>query len=657
MGQYFDMRGQAVTLGPRLGSGGEGAVFEMLGADRQVAKLYHRPVSREQADKLRRMVELVCPEVTKFAAWPLATIHQGGRRGPMVGIVMPRVTGFSPIHMLYSPAHRKLKFPDKDWSFLVHVAANCAAAFDSIHAQSHVIGDVNQGNVLVSPQGTVFLIDCDSFQVTAQDKVFLCQVGVSHFTPPELHGLSLGKVRRTVNHDCFGLAVLIFHLLFLGRHPFAGRFLGTGDMTIEQAIQEFRFAFSSAAAALQMARPPNTLPIEQIAPSLGALFEQAFGRPSVQPGGRPSANQWFAALRQLGQQLRDCPADEGHKYASVLCDCPWCTIVERKGPNFFGSVTLYRITADALEISDSAQQCWAEIENVTPPLQLRAAPRAVSPPRGSPLPAGLRESRLLMVVVRCLVAVGVLLSAASLGHLPLMFLAILVCLAAGAACAYLETHSPYGKERLRRRRLWLVRKSERNHVAAQWKDTAFHYSTEFEVAHMKLAALYDQLQHLEARYQEDRRQLEGQKAVRQREAFLRSQFLSAAKLEGVGPGWTAWLASYGMETAYDIDARRLAKILGANHLLLDYLLAWRRRVEAEFHFDESQGVPAADLQALVGKYSRLRQDLERALREGLEALRSFTRKARAALNVIDQRATQAEQALAQAEADLSALPF
>src|SRR5208283_3862798 len=108
-------------------------------------------------------------------------------------------------------------------------------------------------------------------------------------------------------------------------------------------------------------------------------------------------------------------------------------------------------------------------------------------------------------------------------------------------------------------------------------------------------------------------------------------------------------------TAYDIEVRRLAKILGVNHLLIEYLLGWRRRVEAEFHFDESQGVPAADLQALTRKYLELRQELEKTLHEGLETLRSFTRRARAALNVIDQRMAQAEQALAQAEADLAVL--
>ena len=71
--------------------------------------------------------------------------------------------------------------------------------------------------------------------------------------------VNVGAVRRTPTHTAYGLAVLLFHLLFMGRHPFAGRFHGVGEMPIEKAIAESRFAYaretrrtgarSSAAAA------------------------------------------------------------------------------------------------------------------------------------------------------------------------------------------------------------------------------------------------------------------------------------------------------------------------------------------------------------------------------------------------------------------------
>ncbi len=102
------------------------------------------------------------------------------------------------------------------------------------------------------------LIDCESFQWTANGKRFACEVGVETFTPPELQGKNFREVIRTINHDSFGLAVMVFLLLFMGRHPFAGRFLGRGDMPIPRAISEFRFAYSAMRADVQMDNPIRT---------------------------------------------------------------------------------------------------------------------------------------------------------------------------------------------------------------------------------------------------------------------------------------------------------------------------------------------------------------------------------------------------------------
>jgi DNA-binding helix-hairpin-helix protein with protein kinase domain len=97
-------------------------------------------------------------------------------------ILMPKVIGYE-LHKLYSPAHRKQLFPKADWAFLVNTARNVAAAFDAIHAYGHVIGDVNQKNAIVASNSVVKLIDCDSLQIAASGKLYLCEVGVPDFTP------------------------------------------------------------------------------------------------------------------------------------------------------------------------------------------------------------------------------------------------------------------------------------------------------------------------------------------------------------------------------------------------------------------------------------------------------------------------------------------
>ena len=217
----FDHLGRSIQLGQILGTGGEGTVFEVATASDLVAKIYHKAPAARTVAKLRTMVGLTRDELVRVAAWPSATLHERPG-GQIVGLMMRRIKDFKEIHTLYSPAHRKTIFPQADWKFLVMTAMNCVAALENMHSCGVVVGDVNQSNVLVSAAGLIALIDCDSFQIQANGQIYPCEVGVPLFTPPELQGQSFRGVNRTSNHDRFGLAVLIFHLLFMGRHPFSG---------------------------------------------------------------------------------------------------------------------------------------------------------------------------------------------------------------------------------------------------------------------------------------------------------------------------------------------------------------------------------------------------------------------------------------------------
>jgi DNA-binding helix-hairpin-helix protein with protein kinase domain len=59
---------------------------------------------------------------------------------------------------------------------------------------------------------------------------------------------------------------------------------------------------------------------------------------------------------------------------------------------------------------------------------------------------------------------------------------------------------------------------------------------------------------------------------------------------------TATLASYGIETAADVDASIAGKVLGFGPARTADLLAWRAQVESLFRFDPSKGVDPADRQ-------------------------------------------------------------
>ncbi|MGB5064614.1 MAG: hypothetical protein WBQ37_12770, partial [Candidatus Competibacter sp.] len=279
MTRLYSGAGHPVELSKALGRGGEGTVHDMVGRPGFVAKIYHQTVSADKALKLEGMARQAHPSLLEIAAWPVDVLR-AHPTGPVCGFVMPKVSGYQEIHSLYGPAHRKRAFPQADWSFLIHAARNLASAFETIHARGHVIGDVNPGNVVVSAQALVKLIDCDSFQINTGSRLFSCDVGVPQFTAPELQGRPFHGLRRTPDHDAFGLALLCFHLLFMGRHPFAGRYWGKGDMPIERAIKECRFAFGQHAAARSMEPPPHTLPLATLPHPVAHLFERAFAPPN-----------------------------------------------------------------------------------------------------------------------------------------------------------------------------------------------------------------------------------------------------------------------------------------------------------------------------------------------------------------------------------------
>src|SRR5215472_3422631 len=330
---FYAGDGSPIEVGRELGRGGEGAVYDIANRPNRVAKIYLAPIDSQKAEKLHVMVSQCTPALTKLAAWPLDVVLD--QRRQVAGLVMNKISGFRPVHKLYTPKSPLQEFPGATWAFLVHAATNVARAFAVMHSHNVVIGDVNHGNVMINDAAVCSLIDCDSFQVTNNGHRFLCEVGVSTYTPPELQGKEFATFVRTENHDNFGLALLIFHLLLMGRHPFAGRFLGAGEMPVERAIREYRFAFAPNSRELQMAPPPNSLGLSDLPPKVAALFEQAFSMAAAQDSGRPKAATWIESLEALSRDLILCPRNSSHCYYKSLIKCPWCRLEEGSAIFFF----------------------------------------------------------------------------------------------------------------------------------------------------------------------------------------------------------------------------------------------------------------------------------------------------------------------------------
>jgi DNA-binding helix-hairpin-helix protein with protein kinase domain len=674
----FDDRQRTVSLGAKLASGGEADVFIVNSAPNILAKIYKKPQDAEKVQKLRAMVALNKDDLQKTAAWPNALLHNSPN-GPVVGITIRRILEAKEIHVLYSPAHRKVAFPQADWHFLIHAAMNCAIAFDSLHVNGIVAGDVNQSNILVSRQGMVALIDCDSFQIRVNGRELPCDVGVPLFTPPELQNKAYRGLVRTPNHDRFGLAVLIFQLLFMGRHPFSGHFLGKGEMTLERAIGEFRFVYGRAAVSYQMQLPVHSLPMTAMPPAIADLFECAFGKSSAEPNARPSAADWAQTLGKIKHNLLKCKRDPGHVYSSHLSSCPWCGLMSQGAPNFFIAVALTRGGLLGAPVF-SIEAFWAKVERVPVPnaryqrpIILPAVPKPVPPNCQEPIPKLVRiPPEFTEKLTGCIALIAAFLILSFVCAPPVSVAAALTTAVFGGWWLVLEWKRKEHEGRVNEKRNRIIaairqeaarRNAALNHAEARlhgeesnWQARASHHSRLIAAKMNEMQVLRQEYSGYQDAYSADLLRLQQEVRLRQLEHFLAQQFIADGQIQGVGASRKAVLASHGIETALDIDYQRIIKVQGFGPKLAGTLLKWRQVTESRFVFNAAAGIPTADRSALDLKYAQLRQQTTLKLQQGLDHLTVLSAEASQELNQILQRIVSLAEAAEQARGDLAVLP-
>ena len=643
------MSSRPVARGALIGRGGEGDVYDVPDQPDLVAKVYHKAPSPDRIAKLEAMVGLREDRLAEIAAWPVKLLRD---RGSTVvrGFLMPKVKDHHPIHHLYSPKSRAISFPETDFRFLVHTAMNLARAFDRVHATGCVIGDVNYGNVMVSSKAMVKLIDCDSFQIQDRaGRIFRCEVGEPTFVPPELQGSELRKIDRNRNHDAFGLAILIFHLLFQGRHPFAGRFQGTGDMGIERAIREHRFAYGRTGKAMRMEPPPYSLQLAEISREVAALFEQTFAPENARGGHRPMPAAWSVALEALGRHLAICSVNPAHFFVTSGVGCPWCTIEAGTGAILFQTKlvgTPPSATADLTAV-------WAEIEavatppsNSPPPLQSRAMPSPSQPA------LAIRQKVISSRIGGGILAILTFLSVVNAGSLGIE-LRWLIGATGILAAAILGFRGGGGRHR-REYQQNEQAVSERYHALERtWSERASNAA--FLEKRRQLEAVRQELQQLPHYRDEQLRKLEANRREAQLRAFLEQFEIADAAIDGIGVTRKATLLSYGVETAEDINEHALSRVPGVGPTLAKRLLRWRAGLQSRFRFDATKAVDPKQLLAITRDVQIRQSRLEAQLRAGPSELARIAASIHQRQGLLRPQIDAAARELRQAQANLRAI--
>lgn len=641
MRMIYDDRGEVVQLGPLLGKGGEGAVYEVAGDAGRVAKLYLNPQSAN-TQKLQAMVALSTPSLLKISAWPERTLHFG-TGAPPIGFVMPKASGLV-LEELLGPGARKLSFPEATYPFVVRTAVNLARAFATTHAAGAVVGDVKEINQFVNKGAIVTLVDTDGFQIRdpRSGKLFLTTAITPTHQPPELQGVTnFSTLVRTPAHDVFGLAVLTFQLLFMGRHPFAGIPVARADLEIPEAIKRLQFAWAPNLPTRLLEQPPQTVPLSSVG-TLGDLFLRAF-LPSQR--GRPSAAEWATQLAAYEGQLRKCPANPTHAF--VGSSCPLCQIEVQVGRLLF----LGKLATPGLLVVFDVAAIWQQISGVASP---GPAPALPAVQKATPIPQAVALGKVRLrqkIIAMFVVVIG---AAALVGGLrvfgqaaywaaPITVVAAWIVLAQGTQGKALYDNA---------------RKAARERADAlrtRWTNEAGDVT--FRQRVQALQAARETLKQIDDEKRQKMTVLHQTVCEKQLERYLQGQRLTGGLVRNIGPAKITALRSFNIETAFDVTQQSLASVPRGNGIgdkAKWDLLGWRQQLERGFRYDTSKGVDPRDIAALERDLAARRAQHEQLLRLGPMTLRQVADAARQRRQELLPQIQVAFAELAQAEADARA---
>lgn len=639
--QSVKIGGKAEKLDKQLGKGGEGDVYALASHSDRAVKIYKSELRGSRESKVRAMIDGRLAGATTLVAFPSEVVTDAS--GNFLGFTMRLVAGYRALHELYSPKSRKLHFPKADYRFLVRVAQNVARAVATVHQAGCIIGDLNHSGVLVGQDATVALIDADSFQFSLKGHSYPCVVGTEDFTPPELHGGSLAKVIRTQAHDNFGLAVAIFQLLAMGKHPYAGRYSGP-DISLGQSIAQNRFAFSvDRRNETRTTPPPGSVQLADFPISIATALEAAFG---LTPSSRPDPATWVNLLQGLETGLRRCADVPTHYFPGSATTCLWCRQASQSGVEMFpqglvvGTVPL----AGPFDL----ERVWAAIQALRIPRPDEVLPVwsgtigapsvAVTQAKGQRHdPAILGGIALLIAIVGCFMAPKAALLWGGLGLFGLVrVFATNKVDSTPFRKAYQDADS---KVRLASQAyLQRIGLREMHILRADLDEAVIRYRQLDEGLAQALS------------------QLKSTREVRQREAFLDRFLIRRASIAGIGAGKTATLASFGIETAADITASAVRAVPGFGEALTAKMMAWRHGHEGKFRYNATPD--PSDLQAEQSTrvaFATKQIELQRKIQSGLAALQAAIPRCLSTKNVPDQALIQALQERAIAEHDCAAL--
>ncbi len=285
-------------------------------------KCYDNATVSFDQDRINALRELPRdPHTTSILALPIELGRRHKGRDPC-GFFMPLFEKHKGLDACF-PYENYIDLCDhkrSDGPFIV--AANLAFAVHHAYTRGLTIGDFNPKNFMVDPKtGLVRVIDVDGMQFfAASGKTYLTDVIQPEYPTPYLRG----KKPLPIEHDHFGLAMLIFRILNLGAHPFYLKRSSGRDTSPDHNIKNRLYGYAPEIAKREkFVITDDLLRPSEYSGTLARMFTQAFT--SEKP---PTALKWHKELSKFVGALKPCGSVKGHMHPPGL-PCYLCAFERR----------------------------------------------------------------------------------------------------------------------------------------------------------------------------------------------------------------------------------------------------------------------------------------------------------------------------------------
>ena len=305
----YNLDGKRINLGNEINRGGEGIIYEM--SDPQlVAKIYlPEKRNRDKFQKIKLIVD--CGFRCDGICFPQTILKNADNE--LVGFAMPRVRGKAvSLQTLCNPMRLANEYSNWTKKGLVELCMNILRKINYLHKRDMLFGDVNLNNILVASPSEVYFVDTDSYQIGN----YLCPVGTEEFTAPEILGKNYKTFARSVSHENYAVAVLLFEIMMYGKHPYGSR-----NLEFREAMRREAFPYPRSGSSDYSAVPEGVWGKvwSYLSDPVRDAFYETFqhGARHNAPSARFSSSDWMNIFNQYLSQIQKLCSQDG-QYGAIF---------------------------------------------------------------------------------------------------------------------------------------------------------------------------------------------------------------------------------------------------------------------------------------------------------------------------------------------------